>query len=111
MSSAACSHQGTNAHAVMGLATLGDDSMGQAPATPWQRQRIWYEPPPHQLLLSAAVYHAPGRAVVFSTPLARGALAFLRDHRVRGRILLPGAAMFEMSSAAASVAATVGCMH
>ena len=76
-------------------------------ATPWERQRIWYEPPPHQLLMSASVQPSSAAALVFSTPLARGALAFVRDHQVSGRILLPGAAMFEMASAAIRTTVTV----
>lgn len=102
--------QGTNAHAIIGkLAKPADDTVWQGPATPWLRQQIWYEPSPHQLLMSAAVHHQPaGTApLILSTSLARGALAFLRDHRVGGQILLPGAAMFEMGSAAASISTLV----
>ena len=105
---ASWSAQGTNAHAVMAnLATGGHATAEHGHATPWLRHRIWYEPTPHQLLVSATVYRTPDTAVVFRTPLNLGSLAFLRDHHTRGRILLPGAAMFEMASAAASTATLV----
>ncbi len=89
------------------LAACAGEAIEQGQSAPWLRQRIWYEPPPHQLLLSVAVYRALDTLVAFSTPLARGSLAFLRDHCVGGRILLPGAAMFEMASAAAAIASSV----
>ena len=90
------------------LAVCAGGTVEQGKPTPWLRQRIWYELPPHQLLMSVAVHRAPDTAAVaFSTPLARGSLAFLRDHCISGRILLPGAAMFEMASAATTVASSV----
>lgn len=73
----------------------------------WQRQRHWYTPRPHRLLTSAlpvaSTPHAlrGARYVQFAVLLKQAAAAYLWQHRVSGRPLLPGAAMIETCFAAA----------
>lgn len=55
-------------------------------------------------LLWAALKGASRAAVVqVQAALNRPALSYLWDHRVQGRAILPGAAMFEMAVAAGKV--------
>ena len=91
--------QGTNAHAVL-CARSGAMAPASARAhAVWRRQRHWYLGLMHQLLQSAGVGAA--QEATFQTPLNRACLGYLHDHRIQGRALLPGAAMFEMAAAAA----------
>lgn len=90
-----------------------DGPHGTPPATPhrppWEQKRHWFIPRPH-LLLSRALSVARGCA--FQACLSHPQLAYLSQHRVSGRALLPGAAMLELALAAAHVAAgerLVGC--
>lgn len=67
----------------------------------WDRQRHWYLPRVHAVWAGAASGPRPLLACLHSD-LGRPALAGLRQHRVAGRALLPGAAMFEACHAAAA---------
>ena len=97
--------QGTNAHAVLGQRALlpGPDQGGscmdpQGVRVAWRRHRFWYVGAAHALLAVAAAWAG---SALFQARLGSAALAYLMDHRVGGRALLPGAAMFEAAAAAA----------
>ncbi len=93
--------QGTNAHAVLGTLPYPNPILAPPGATAvWRRRRLWYAGAAHALLVSAAA-DARGRAVALHARLGAPGLGCLLDHRVAGRALLPGAAMFEAAAAAA----------
>ena len=94
--------QGTNAHAVLGERPTASSSCGveigrQGPAALWRRRRFWYAGAAHALLVAAA---AGAGGATFHARLGAPGLAYLLDHRISGRTLLPGAAMFEAATAA-----------
>ena len=68
----------------------------------WQKQRHWFMPVPQCLakLFSPA---ASGRPATLHCHLAVAALTWLWQHRVSGRAIFPGAAMFEAAYQAAWV--------
>ncbi len=85
------------------------------PLYPWQRERFWFEATPARKppaagwpgahpLLSRYLPSATG-AHIWETTLTTEAYPYLRDHRVRGEMVLPAAAYVEMALAAASEAA------
>ena len=74
----------------------------------WDRQRHWHLPRAHRMWSSAGVGPRPYLAQ-FHADLARAARAELRQHRVAGRLLLPGAAMFEACHAASTT--LLGAYH
>ena len=97
--------QGTNAHAVLGERALlpepgqADSWVGrQGGGVALRRLRFWYVGAAHALLGAAAAWAG---SAAFQARLGSAALAYLMDHRVSGRALLPGAAMFEAAAAAA----------
>ena len=104
--------QGTNAHAVLAAAP---DSVPDAPSSrqrPVQQTRIWFAPEPCVLLHLAAVLPAAGSRtgqLHLASRLDRPGLAFLADHVVQGRMLVPGAAMFEMMLA--TLGTVLGTAH
>eukprot|EP00887_Chlorella_sp_A99_P003342 scaffold26.g3342.t1 len=91
-------YQGTNSHAVLS-AFPPAASWTLAPPQPWQRIRLWYQVTSHPLLWSFAAFSAPP-AVCMECPLGRPALAWLADHSMQGRSLVPGTVLLEMASAA-----------
>ena len=99
--------QGTNAHAVLCKSLHGRPPVGtKAQQGSWRRGRFWYTAPVRSLLQWALVSNG-GPAlqrleVNFATHTARSSLAHLLDHQIKGRVLLPGAAMFEMAASAAA---------
>ena len=102
--------QGTNAHAVLST-DLCRAFIARGPATAWMggrqhARRCWALPPAHVLLRHAAVNSAAARRseMVFQCDPAAPAVAFLLDHRVRGRALLPATAMVELLAGAAAIA-------
>ena len=88
--------QGTNAHAIL-VKGSGLPGSRQSQDSQWQRRRFWFAAPPHPLASRLA---ASRPAVQLQAVLHGAALAYLWDHRVQGRALLPGAAMFETAYAA-----------
>lgn len=98
--------QGTNSHAVLGsVATTNADDQHQNLASSMMishtwcaGQRHWFRPHSH-IMLQRAI--CGSRTAEFMCDMTRPSLAYLMDHRVSGRALLPGAAMFEASHAAA----------
>jgi acyl transferase domain-containing protein len=94
---------GVNAHALLAATGGNLDAATLASArtrVSWQRAGYWPAPVPHPLLTRSAAQ--PGAAALECiADLAAARLAWLWDHSVRGRALLPGAAMFEAAAAAA----------
>ncbi len=77
----------------------------RAPAPPplaWQRSHLAVLPPAHSLVLRAGGVGGGGsggggpREVRFEVPLGHPGLAWLLEHRVAGRALLPAAAFLEV---------------
>ena len=62
--------------------------------------RFWPAPVQHLLISGCAVRPAAAASWDFVLDAAAPQLAFLRDHAVSGRLLLPGAALFEIALAA-----------
>eukprot|EP00887_Chlorella_sp_A99_P003362 scaffold26.g3362.t1 len=111
--------QGTNAHAVVevvdlpgtratgGHRHLAGKSARPAPSS-WERSRFWPAPQVHGLLQRFSRQGASSLAGVARFALALSAtagLAYLWDHRVVGRPLVPGMGMLEMAAAAAATLA------
>ena len=90
--------QGTNGHVLLHMddAAADANTSGMTRAHWSSRERFWYAPDPH-LLLEKVGKTAPG-AVLFETLLSMKKTAFLWDHAVGGRPILPGAAFLESSS-------------
>ncbi|MGC3998939.1 MAG: SDR family NAD(P)-dependent oxidoreductase [Anaeromyxobacter sp.] len=83
------------------------------PAYPWQRRRHWIRPLPARAAAPpvAGAHPLLGRPVPVAGLAARvfeggwdGAPAWVADHRIGGRIVLPAAAMIELFHAAAAAA-------
>lgn len=90
--------QGTNAHAILNQAAAAVSlDLSQGPEAVWQRQRYWFAAQPRALLHTAGARQG---VAVFQTHLSRAALAFMLEHRVGGKPLMPGAAMFDLSCSA-----------
>lgn len=68
--------------------------MKVGPKSHWQRQRHWFIPQPQSLARKFAPALQRGLAV-FQCSLAAADMAWLWQHRVAGRAIFPGAAMFE----------------
>ncbi|KAL4451846.1 hypothetical protein ABPG75_007508, partial [Micractinium tetrahymenae] len=114
--------QGTNAHALLALATgaaTGVLSLVDPRFTAWSKERFWIGPEPHALLgrvarvagaagAAGAAGSKAAAAVLFEVDLMQPKHAALWDHAVAGRPILPGAAFLEAAAAclhAASAAA------
>ena len=103
--------QGTNAHAVLAASQPPVVASGSSQQGSFQRDRVWFAPVPNVLLHTAAVLPAArsrARAVHLAARLDSPALAFLADHVIQGRVLVPGAAMFEIILASVSTLAGPG---
>ena len=89
--------QGTNAHVVMGMSTIALAHCTPV-HLPWQRQRYWFVQPAHPMLHFTRA-DSINASVTFHIAISLPRLAFLRDHIVAGRMMLPAAAMLEMTAA------------
>lgn len=103
---------GVNAHLLLTTATAATPQPQQQTTLPWQRQRFW----PLPLLSAILSAHLPSPAggdrtvQLAAQPRSSQALAFLWDHRVQGRVLLPSTAMFELAAAATAALAGDGSL-
>ncbi|KAJ9518952.1 hypothetical protein QJQ45_026209, partial [Haematococcus lacustris] len=117
--------QGTNAHALLSLPPPSSplpssppppEEPANRPTLCWQRHRLSVAPAAHSLVRTAMV-HAPSLPsaakltvkaatpqVLFQLDLLRPAVAWLRQHRVSGQALLPGAAILEVCAASVVLA-------
>ncbi|HET6317184.1 MAG TPA: polyketide synthase dehydratase domain-containing protein, partial [Chloroflexota bacterium] len=84
----------------------------QLPTSPWQRERFWLDfttsaptrrprPGGHPLLGEHQTLSVPAGAHLWQTELDLEHLAYLRDHRVEGHVVLPAAAYLDMVLGAA----------
>ena len=84
-----------------------DEAVVPLPPYPWQRERFWYATDSDGRRAHADRSRAPLRSAVhrdtsfIERELSVTALPFLRDHRVRGAIVVPAAAFVEMALSAA----------
>lgn len=103
---------GVNAHLLLSASPAAAPPPSGAPAMPWSAQRFW-PAPPACALLTAHLSAPPGAGSTGSIRFAAliegsAALAFLWDHRVGGRALMPATGFFELASAAAAALAIDG---
>ena len=103
--------QGTNAHVLLSSSTASEETetnfqLGDASeARPaWQHKRYWYCSPPVALLGRCVGITPNYGTAIFETRLNKVASAFLHDHTIRKRAVVPAAAMLE---AIAAVAQTI----
>ena len=88
--------QGTNAHALLerGVAYTQLAQGSKLPGSLLtKRDRFWFIPLPNPSLLK--VEATSSRSAIFEVAYQSPRMAYLRDHLVNGRSILPGAAMFE----------------
>lgn len=103
--------QGTNAHALLALGSGSDSSpvlaLGSPQVVTWALQRFWVAAQPHPLVgcVARSVSGAAGTAALFETDLLQPKHAYLWDHAVAGRPLLPGAAFLEAAAGSLQAAA------
>lgn len=77
-----------------------------------QSSRHWFLPPQHRMISLFRPQPLPQQAAAFSCSLTTPALAYLWQHSIRSRPILPGAAIFEVAFAAAAMLAAgdeAGC--
>ena len=100
----------TGGAAIDGSAVGPGGSRVALPTYPWQRQRFWIRRAEVVAARGeAAIGHATlgrrvpsaGGGAVFEAQLGLDGLAWLGDHRVAGRVVVPGAAVVEVMHAAA----------
>jgi hypothetical protein len=96
---------GVNAHALLSPGQEGDTLGRISKKHLLQRVVCWPTPAIHPLLQHTAV--SAGRVEV-ACSLSAPSLSWMLDHRVQGRALLPGAAMFEMVLAVAAACVQLG---
>ena len=111
--------QGTNGHVILGLmpqdtnhshiqeqlsaGALASGSSHSHSSARWGRTRHWYASRPHRLLVMHVTCRKTGAGRFECGLAANPGMAFLWQHQVSGRAILPGAAMFEAAFAAAAV--------
>lgn len=97
--------QGTNAHVLPARPAPATAKLNEptpkAAQLAWQRSRIWPLPPAHLMVVGADTAITSGR-VTLQCQLNSTSLAFLRDHQVLQRLLIPTAALLEIAAAAAT---------
>ena len=96
---------GINAHLLLSAAGAAWQ-VGAAHGLAWQRQRHWPAPQPHPLLHSCTA--GMDGSLQFSCSFAAARMAFVWDHRVAGRIVLPPTCLLELLHAAARTASGAG---
>ena len=97
---------GVNAHMLLSaVAAAGGSAAAAAQPLPWQRQRHWPAAATHPLL---QLVRSVECTAMFTCRFAASSSAFLRDHCISGRLLVPATAFFELLLAAATSAAEGG---
>ncbi|CAL8465605.1 g5141 [Coccomyxa elongata] len=96
---------GVNCHTLLAAPDQAVMAGASRQALPWRPARCWAGPRVSALLTSAmaSLLSSPQQqhAMVFACNLSAPHLAFLQDHRVNKRALVPGTAFFEVALAAA----------
>ncbi len=94
--------QGTNAHAIMSVQSPACQSaMAKAKPLPFQRRRHWVAPLVHPLLTTFK--GSASKITVLEANLAAPSAAYLWDHIVADRSLMPGAGSFDLACSAAKL--------
>jgi len=96
--------QGTNAHAIMSVQSPGtacQSAMAKAKTLPFQRRRHWVAPLVHPLLTTFKGNSS--KLTVLEANLGAPSAAFLWDHIVADRSLMPGAGSFDLACSAAKL--------
>ena len=93
--------QGTNAHALAAAASQHAGASIAKPSADWARQRFWVAARTHAALHRAISVVGGRQILIQAAPLDTPALAYLWDHQVSGKALVPGAAFLELAAAAA----------
>lgn len=97
--------QGTNAHAL--LRGPPEGAAIDKPNAVWQHSRLWVAPLKHAALQIAAVLLPKSTPEVhLHCNVMTASLAYLWDHKVSGKVLLPGAALFELAAATGHILAS-----
>ncbi len=91
--------QGSNAHLIVGEQQLNlDESCCETKVLCWRRTAQWFIPTTRAFSVRARVDNASA-AVMVECDLQHAGLAYLWQHQVNGRSILPGTAMFEAIAA------------
>lgn len=96
--------QGTNAHGVLEKSYhLDEESTNEHSKQLTRPIYYWYAPAPHAMLASAAISQLGGSSLrlEIAARTAKPSLAYLAEHVVHGRSILPAAAMLDLVLAAA----------
>ena len=96
--------QGTNAHAIMSVQSPGtacQSAVAKATTLPFQRRRHWVAPLVHTLLTTFK--DSSSKLTVLEANLAAPSAAYLWDHIVADRSLMPGAGSFDLACCAAKL--------
>ena len=99
--------QGTNAHALLAAARFEASEELAGPRLAWRRSRFWVAPPPHSLVDRVAS-SKPRGSTIFEAELWRPKQAYLWQHVVSGRPIVPGAAFLETAAACLRIATASG---
>jgi acyl transferase domain-containing protein len=96
--------QGSNAHLIVGrggeMKTGGQSASTsitnyEQKAVPWRRTAQWFIPPSRAFSVRARISNPLDASVMVECDLQHPGLAYLYQHQVNGRSILPGTAMFE----------------
>ena len=99
--------QGTNAHAIMSLqspGTASQSAMAEAKSLPFQQRRHWVAPLTHPILTRFKGNQSS--ITVLEADLAASSAAYLWDHVVADRSLMPGAGSFDLARCSAKLLST-----
>ena len=98
-------YQGTNSHVVTsGVSSGGRTGLSRSRLQNWSRRRFWAASARHHYVLAAAaaVSSRPG-VMRLQGEVSAAALAFVADHVVQSKVLVPGAAFMELAASAANL--------
>ena len=104
--------QGTNAHAIMSVQSPGtacQSAMARAKTLPFQQRRHWVAPLVHPLLTTFK--GSSSKLTVLEANLAAPSAAYLWDHIVADRSLMPGAGSFDLACSAARLLAATSSQN
>ncbi len=93
--------QGSNAHVIVGKQSNAGSSLENTveKVSLWRRTAQWFIPPTRAFSVRARAGGPPAAVVMVECDLQHPGLAYLWQHQVNGRSILPGTAMFEALNA------------